>query len=140
MGTAITGRDLTARQILAFAALALALVTALDLIDGSIGFAFSLAFVLIVGTAPLAVEPRGIILTGFLPPALMLASIFIIAVMFGDALVIAGMPESTGFLGHTLAGVIDRGVTLLVGTVMAVAAIGVRYALPPLGDTDSAAA
>lgn len=124
-------RDLNARQVLVFAVLALAVVTALDLVDGHFGFVFSLGFVLIVATAPLAVEPRGLILTAFLPIALLLVAVFVVALVAGDSIVIDRLPESAGVFGRTLAGVIDRGVTLLVGTLAALAAIAARYGLRP---------
>lgn len=129
---ALTGRDLDARQALVAAVVALGLVAALDLADGHLGFAFSLGFVLIVMTVPLAVDPRGLVLSGFLPPALMLAALLVIAAFFGDALHIEGLPESANVFGRWLASIIDRGVTLLVGSVLAIAAIGVRYWLPPV--------
>jgi hypothetical protein len=130
----IFGRDLTARQILVFAALAMIVVTGLDLIDGKIGFLFSLGFVLVVATAPMAVELRGIALTGFLPPFLLIISAFVVALFAGHAIDIDGLPETASAFGRALALIVDRGVTLLVGTVLALAVIGARVWLVPAED------
>ena len=127
----IARRDLSAGQAVALACGSLAAVTALDLTDGHLGFLFSLGFVLAVATAPLSVDVRSLLPTGVMPPALLIGVLVVVAVVAPDAIVVDGLPSDAGSLTLALAAVIDHGVTLVVGHVLALAGIGVRVALAP---------
>ena len=127
----IARRDLSAGQAVALACGSLAAVTALDLTDGRLGFLFSLGFVLAVATAPLSVDVRSLLPTGVMPPALLIGALVVVAVVAPDAIVVDGLPSDAGSLARALAAVIDHGVTLVVGHVLALAGIGVRVALAP---------
>jgi len=127
----IARRDLSAGQAVALACGSLAAVTALDLNDGHLGFLFSLGFVLAVATAPLSVDVRSLLPTGVMPPALLIGALVVVAVLAPDAIVVDGLPSDAGSLTLVLAAVIDHGVTLVVGHVLALAGIGVRVALAP---------
>lgn len=115
--------DLTPRATVACSVLALAAITSLDLIDGRLGFAYSLGFVMVVLSAAAAVQERGLFTTGVLPPVLMVGSLFVIAALAPAAIVIDGLPESTGLLGLTLTATIDHAIALMIGHALAMAMI-----------------
>ena len=118
--------DLSAQQSVAVACVSLAAVTALDLTDGRLGFLFSLGVVLAVLTAPLSVDVRSLLTTGVMPPVLLIGSLFAVALFFPDAIVVDGMPGDAGALARTIAAVVDHGITLVVGHVLALVGIAVR--------------
>jgi hypothetical protein len=128
---ALARRDLSAQRAVTLACGSLAAVTALDLLDGRLGFLFSLGFVLAVATAPLSVDVRSLLTTGVMPPVLLIGSLFLVAVIVPDAIVVDGLAADAGSLARTLAAVIDHGITLVVGHVLALAGIGIRVALAP---------
>lgn len=115
--------DLTPRAVVACAVLALAAVTALDLIDAELGIAFSVGFVLIVLSASTAVQERGLFTTGVLPPVLMVGALLLVSVIAPDAIVIEGLPTDTGVFGRTLSATIDQAVALFIGHGLAMAMI-----------------
>jgi hypothetical protein len=123
--------DLSAQQAVVVACLSLAAVTALDLADGRLGFLFSLGFVLAVVTAPLCVDVRSLLVTGVMPPVLLIASLWTVALFFPEAIVVDGLHAGAGALTRTIAGVIDHGVTLVVGHVLAMVGIVARVATTP---------
>jgi hypothetical protein len=123
--------DLSAQQAVAVACLSVAAVTALDLADGRLGFLFSLGFVLVVITAPLCVDVRSLLVTGVMPPVLLIGSLWIIALFFPEAIVVDGLHADAGALTRTIAGVIDHGITLVVGHVLALVGIVARVATAP---------
>jgi len=123
--------DLSAQQAVALACLSLAAVTALDLADGRLGFLFSLGFVLAVITAPLCVDVRSLLITGVMPPVLLIGSLWAIALFFPDAIVVDGLSADAGALTRTIAGVIDHGITLVVGHALAMVGIVARVATAP---------
>ncbi|MFD1860733.1 hypothetical protein EHW97_11355 [Aeromicrobium camelliae] len=127
----LASHDLTARQAVVLAALAMLIVTALDLIDGRLGVAFGVGFVLVVATVPLAVRSDAFFTAGVFPPLLFAAIILAVAAFFGSALVIEGLPDSAGVLGRALSGTIAFGVPLLVGHALALAVIVVRILKEP---------
>lgn len=113
------------------ACVSLGAVTALDLADGRLGLLFSIGFVLAVVTAPLSVDVRSLLTTGVMPPVLLIGSLAIVALFFPDAVVVDGLPAEAGALARTIAAVIDHGITLVVGHVLALAGIVVRVATAP---------
>lgn len=126
MSSTTAARDLTAQGVVALAVVALAVVTGLDLLDGRLGFVFSLGFVLVVLTAPFSVDARSLLTTGVMPPVLLIAALWVVALLAPQAIVIDGLPADAGTLARTLAAVIDHGVTLVVGHVLALAAVVAR--------------
>lgn len=120
--------DLSSRQVLWAAFGVMALVTALDLVDGALGAPFSVGFVLVVLTAPLAVERGGLFPTGLLPPVLLVVALVVVAVVAPEAISPDGLPTDVTRAGRVLAGTIDHGVTLVVGHVLALLAVGLRLA------------
>ena len=124
--------DLGARQSILFATMALAAITTLDVVtDGRLGLIFSVGFVLVVVTVPLAVDVRSLLPAGVLPPALLLVFVGVVAAASPDAVEVSGLPDGTGWFGRTLTGVIDRGVTLMVGHGLALAAVVARIVTDP---------
>ena len=113
------------------ACVSLAAVSALDLADGRLGFLYSLGFVLAVVTAPLSVDVRSLLATGVMPPVLLIGSLLAIALFVPDAIVVDGLPADAGALARTIAAVIDHGITLVVGHVLALAGIVVRVVTAP---------
>jgi hypothetical protein len=126
-------RDLTAQGAVALAIFSLTAVTALDLADGRLGILFSVGFVLAVVTAPLSVDVRSLLTTGVMPPVLLIVALWNVALFFPDAIVVDGLHTDAGTLARTLAAVIDHGITLVVGHVLALAGIVVRVATAPEG-------
>lgn len=124
--------DLGARQSILFAVMALAAITTLDVLtDGRLGVIFSVGFVLVVLTVPLAVDVRSLLPAGVLPPVLLVVVVGVVAATSPEAVQVSGLPEGTGWFGRTLTGVIDRGVTLMVGHGLALAAVVARIATDP---------
>ena len=66
-----------------------------------------------------------------MPPVLLIVALWNVALFFPDAIVIDGLHSDAGTLARTLAAVIDHGVTLVVGHVLALAGIVVRVATAP---------
>ncbi|MGH3459510.1 DUF6542 domain-containing protein [Aeromicrobium sp.] len=128
---AMARRDLSAQGAVVLASGSLAAVTALDLIDGRLGFLFSLGFVLAVATAPMSVDIRSLITTGVMPPVLLIGALFAVAMVAPEAIVVDGLPAGAGAFAHTVAATIDHGVTLVVGHVLALAGIGIRVVTAP---------
>ena len=120
--------DLTPRAAVVCAVLTLAAVTGLDLIDGQLGLAFSVGFVLVVLSAATAVDERGLFTTGLLPPVLLVGTLLVVSAVAPQAIVIPGLPESAGLFGRTLSATIDHGVTLFIGHGLAMAMIVGRIA------------
>lgn len=118
--------DLTPRATVICAALTLAAVTGLDLIDGRLGPAFAVGFVLVVLTAAAAVQERGLFTVGVMPPVLLVGALLVLASTVPDAIVIEGLPETTGVFGLTLNATIAHGVPLLIGHALAIAVIVAR--------------
>ena len=83
---------------------------------------------LAVVTAPLSVDVRSLLTTGVMPPVLLIGSLFAVALFFPDAIVVDGLPADAGALARTIAAVIDHGITLVVGHVLALVGIVVRVA------------
>jgi hypothetical protein len=124
--------DLGARRAILLAVVALSLVTVLDVgTDGRLGPAFSVGFVLVVVTVPLAVDVRSLLPAGVLPPVLLVVLVGAVAALSPGAVEVPGLPEGTGWFGRTLTGTIDRGVTLMVGHGLALLAVVVRILTDP---------
>lgn len=124
-------RDLTSTQAAWFASAAMAVVLALDLRDGRLGIIYSVGFVLVVITVALAVTPRALFTAGVLPPLLLLGSMLLVAIANADAIVVTGIPDDAGAMGRWLAGVIDHGVTLIIGHGFAIVVIVFRILNAP---------
>jgi hypothetical protein len=115
----------------ALAVASLTAITALDLIDGRLGFLFTLGFVLAVVTAPFSVDARSLLPTGVMPPVLLIVALWNVALFFPDAIVVDGLHADAGTFARTLAAVIDHGITLVVGHVLALAGIVARVVAQP---------
>jgi hypothetical protein len=105
---------------------AMAGVAWLDLTDGSIGPAFSVGFVLVVLTAPLAIELRSIVTTGVLPPPLMILTLFAVVLIEPTAVDVPGLAADAGTVGRAIAATLDHGLPLVIGHTLALATIVVR--------------
>ena len=127
----LAGHDLTARQAVMLAVVALVVVTALDLTDHRLGLPFSLGFVLVVATVPIAVRADGFFVAGVLPPVLFAVAMLAVSAFFGSALVLDGTPEHVGILGRALSGTIAFGVPLLIGHALALVVIVLRVLRAP---------
>ncbi|MEH3033488.1 MAG: hypothetical protein PGN07_05485 [Aeromicrobium erythreum] len=119
-------QDLTVRGVVVMVAAATAVVVGLDLLDGRLGALFSVGFVLVVVTAPMAVDLRMLFPTGVLPPVLLVVALAVVAVVHPEAIVVDGLPADVSRAGRVLAGVVDHGVTLLVGHALAIGVIVLR--------------
>lgn len=125
-------RDLGPRRAVALAVASLAVLTALDLVtDGRLGIVFSVGFVLVVATIPLAVDARSLLPAGVVPPVLLTVFVGAVVLVSPGAVPVDGLPPDTGWFGRTLTGTIDRGVTLLVGHGLALVGIVARILTDP---------
>jgi hypothetical protein len=118
--------DVSGRNVVVAAVLATALVCGLDLTDGRLGVAFSVGFVLIAVTVPMAVELRSVVIAGVLPPVLLIGALFAVVLVAPTAVAVTGLPTDAGTLARALAVVLDHGLTLVIGHGLALAAIVVR--------------
>ena len=105
---------------------AMAAVIWLDLTDGVLGAAFSVGFVLVALTAPMAVDLRSIVTTGVLPPALLILTLFCVAVAEPGAIAVPGLAADAGAVTRTIATTLDHGVALVIGHALALTMIVVR--------------
>lgn len=119
-------RDPSARQAITVACVAMAAVIGLDLTDGRLGLLFSVGFVLIAVTVPLAVDVRSLFPAGVLPPALLIGSLLLVTVFASSAIRIDGLAEDASMIGRFIAAVVDRGLTLVVGHGLALGIIALR--------------
>jgi hypothetical protein len=124
-------RDLTARAAITAACAAMAVVTLLDRSDGRLGFLFSLGFVLIVITVAMSVDTDSLFEAGVLPPALLIGTMAIVSVLWPDVIQVHGLSANAGVIGRLIAGVIDRGATLIVGHGLALGIIALRILTAP---------
>lgn len=106
-------------------------VTLLDCSDGRLGFLFSLGFVLIVVTVAMSVDLDSLFQAGVLPPALLIGSMAVVSMLWPDAIQVHGLSANAGFVGRLIAGVIDRGATLIIGHGLALGIIALRILTAP---------
>jgi hypothetical protein len=123
---AMARRDPTARQAISAACLAMAVVTGLDLADGRLGPLFSIGFVLVAVTVPVAVDVRSLFPAGVLPPALLLGALLAVCLVAPSAIQVDGLAKDAGTIARFIAGVIDRGLTLVIGHGLALGIIALR--------------
>lgn len=128
---AMAGRDLSARQAIGAACLAMAAITGLDLLDGRLNLLFSVGFVLIVITVPMAVDVRSLFPAGVLPPILLILTLFAVCVIEPSAIQVEGMAKDAGTIARLIAATIDHGLTLLVGHGLALILIAWRILTDP---------
>ncbi len=119
-------RDLTARQAITAACAAMVFITLLDRSDGHLGFLFSLGFVLVVITVAMSVGNDSLFQAGVLPPALLIGAIAVVSMLWPDAIQVRGLSAQAGFIARLIAGVIDRGATLIIGHGLALGIVAVR--------------
>lgn len=129
--SSMAGRDLTAKGAIVAACVAMAVIVALDLIDGRLGLLFSIGFVLVVVTAPLSVDARALLSTVVLPPALLIGSLLAVCWFDPSALQLDDLAKDASTLARLIAATIDHGMTLAIGYALALAVIGLRAVTSP---------
>jgi len=112
--------------VIVMAFVAMAAIVWLDLSDGTLGPAFTVGFILVALTAPMAVDLRSIVSTGVLPPALLILTLFSVALIEPGAVEVPGLASDAGAITRTIATTLDHGVALVVGHALALAMIIVR--------------
>jgi hypothetical protein len=112
--------------VIVMAFVAMAAIVWLDLSDGSLGPAFSVGFILVALTAPMAVDLRSIVSTGVLPPALLILTLFSVVLIEPEAIEVPGLAADAGAVTHTIATTLDHGVALVIGHALALAMIVLR--------------
>ncbi|AXT85773.1 hypothetical protein C6I20_11625 [Aeromicrobium sp. A1-2] len=129
---ALARRDLSARQAILAACVAMAGVVGLDLmIDGRLGLLFSIGFVLVAVTAPLAVDVRALLPTGVLPPPLLIGTLLLVSIFASTAIEVEGLAKDAGVIARLIASVLDHGMTLVVGQALALGVIALRVLTNP---------
>lgn len=131
MSQTVTQADLGARPAIVAAVVATAVVTGLDLVDGHLGFLFSLGFVLIVVTVALAVDLDSLFQAGVFPPLLLIGTLAIVAMFWSDAIQVNGMAKDAGYVARLIATTIDHGKTLVLGHGLALGLIVLRIMTAP---------
>lgn len=104
----------------------MAAIVWLDLTDGTLGAAFTVGFILVALTAPMAVDLRAIVTTGVLPPALLILTLFGVVLIEPGAIEVPGLTADAGALTRTVATTLDHGVALVIGHALALTMIVVR--------------
>jgi hypothetical protein len=105
---------------------AMAAISWLDLSDDTLGPAFTVGFILVALTAPMAVDLRSIVSTGVLPPALLILTLFGVVLVEPEAIDVPGLAADAGAITRTIATTLDHGVALVIGHALALAMIVVR--------------
>ncbi|MFI5427495.1 DUF6542 domain-containing protein [Aeromicrobium sp. UC242_57] len=119
-------RDLSVRQAIVAACVAMAVVTGIDLADGRLDLLFSVGFVLIVITVPMSVDVRSLFPTGVFPPVLLIVTLLAVCIIAPSAIQVDGMAKDAGTIARLIAATIDHGLTLLVGHGIALILIAWR--------------
>jgi hypothetical protein len=127
----VARRDLSARQAIIAACLAMAAIVLIDLADGRLDLLYSVGFVLIVITAPLSVDVRALFPTGVLPPVLLIVSLLLVCLFEPSAIQVDGMADDAGPVARLIAATIDHGMTLVVGHGLALVIIALRIISAP---------
>jgi len=123
---ALAQRDLTLAAASRLAVLLVAVVTAADLTDGSLGAFTSAGVVMAAVMVPLSVDHSQLWATIFAPPILLIGALTVVAIVDPAAISPDGMPDTAGRAGRVLAGSVDRGVTLAIAEALTLLAIGLR--------------
>lgn len=105
---------------------AMAGVVWLDLTDDTLGPAFTVGFILVALTAPMAVDLRSIVSTGVLPPPLLILTLFGVVLIEPGAIEVPGLAADAGAITRTIATTLDHGVALVIGHALALTMIVVR--------------
>lgn len=126
-----TRRDLSARQAIIAACVALAAIVLLDLMDGRLGLLYSIGFVLVVITVPMSVDLRGLFPAGVFPPVLLIGSLLLVCLFEPNAIRVEGMADDPGTFARLIAATIDHGVTLVIGHGLALGLIALRIVGAP---------
>jgi len=120
------GRDLSGAAVVVMAFLAMAALVWLDLTDGKLGPAFTVGFILVALTAPMAVDLRSIVTTGVLPPPLLILTLFGVVLVEPSAIDVPGLAADAGVIARTVATTLDHGVALVIGHTLALTTIVLR--------------
>jgi hypothetical protein len=120
------GRDLNGTAVVVMAFLAMAAIAWLDLTDGTLGLAFTVGFILVAVTAPMAVDLRSIVSTGVLPPPLLILTLFGVVLIEPGAIEVPGLAVDAGAITRTIGTTLDHGVTLVIGHSLALTTIVLR--------------
>jgi hypothetical protein len=104
----------------------MAAIVWLDLTDGTLGLAFSVGFIMVAITAPMAVDLRSIVSTGVLPPPLLIVTLFGVALIEPGAIEVPGLAVDAGTITRTIGTTLDHGVTLVIGHALALTTIVLR--------------
>lgn len=129
---ALARRDLSARQAIIIACVAMTAIAILDVVvDGKLGTLFSVGFILIAVTTPLSVDVRALFAPGILPPLLMIGVILVFAVVAPSAIPADGLASTAGTLPRLIAGIIDQATALVVGHLLALGVIALRIVTTP---------
>ncbi len=105
---------------------AMAAVVWLDLTDDTLGPAFTVGFILVALTAPMAVDLRSIVSTGVLPPPLLILTLFGVVLIEPGAIEVPGLASDAGVITRTIVTTLDHGVALVIGHALALTMIVVR--------------
>jgi hypothetical protein len=122
----LSRHDLTTGGTIMMSAVTLGIVVSIDLLDNSIGAVFTVGFLLVVVTAPLAVTDRGLYVIALMPPVLMLLSMLAIASLNPEALVVENLPDTTGPIGHAISAMMQNGGVLMLGQALTIVAALLR--------------
>ena len=112
--------------MIVMAFVAMAAVVWLDLTDDTLGPAFTVGFILVALTAPMAVDLRSIVSTGVLPPPLLILTLFGVVLIEPGAIEVPGLASDAGVITRTIATTLDHGVALVIGHALALTMIVVR--------------
>ena len=119
-------RDMTARQAIVAACVAMTAIVLLDLVDGRLDLLYSVGFVLIAVTPPMAVGVRNLFPTGVLPPVLFIVSLLLVCLFEPSAIRVEGMAPDAGTFARLIAATLDHGMTLFAGCGLALGLIALR--------------
>lgn len=129
--TRVSRHDLSARQAIVAACVAMTAIVLLDLADGRVSLLYSVGFVLIVTTVPLSVDIRQLFPTGVLPPVLLVVSLLLICLFDPSAVRVGGLADDASTFARLIAATIDHVATLGIGYALTLAIIVLRIVGAP---------
>ena len=93
-----------------------------------LGVFFGACFVLVSVSAALSADLRSLFAPGVLPPLLLVTVLLAVAVLAPQAIDAPGLAETAGAAQRTIAGVVEQATALIIGHLLALAAIAYRIA------------
>lgn len=128
----LAGHDLTEAGTIVLGVLGVGSSATLSIaLTSDLGFFFGLCFVIVVASCALAADLESLFTPGVMPPLLMIGLMSVVASGTPDAITVKSLADTAGMAQRVIAGLVDQATALVIGELLALAVIGLRYASAP---------